>query len=353
MQTLPQSALSIAAATALLWLAGCGSVSPDQANEATERLLTRAAEVTLEAQTSQAAPTAATSDEETASAPEPSPAPPTPSATLAPTPTPNLPPIYARCIIRSRTDMRLEPNSRAALVAQLNAGEVITVYGRTRNRQWVLGWNRDDRFGWVATDSRQIGCSVPVAELKPAEPDVLVKAAATPTPLVLAQAPRTPTAPKPTATLAPSPLEPTFALPDETATPAPLSPTADVLQLEATPAALLPGEVASQSPIIVTVIVTVTAPPATPLPTPTTVYGVVSGLNCTVTPGTPVNIRRGPSRNERLLGSLLPGGAFRAQGRNEDASWLYGTAQNGIIGWMIASGLTCEGDTRDLAIVDR
>ncbi len=352
MQRLSRSALSPIAFIASLWLiTACGSVNPEEANKAAERLLTRAAEATQEAEATQTASRANKPSSAANLVYQPAV---TPTSTpLPPTPTPDLPPIYARCIIRSPTVMRLLPEAQAMPVAELAQGEVITVYGRTRNRQWVLGWNRDARFGWVPSAKAQIGCSVPVVELKPAEPNVLVKAIATPTPLAIAQATATPTftaaqaAQRPLSTFPPL-SKPTSSAPPEVTATLPTPTPLETFPTEAgllTPAAGIPPSQTEPQPS--------PTPTFTPQPTPTTVYGVVVELTCTVTPGTPVNIRRGPSRSERLLGALPAGNTFRAKGRNEDASWLYGTGQNGVTGWMIASGLVCKGDTRDLAIVDR
>jgi uncharacterized protein YraI len=72
-----------------------------------------------------------------------------------------------------------------------------------------------------------------------------------------------------------------------------------------------------------------------------------------VTPGTPVNLRRGPARTERLIGALPEGTNFVAFGRNEDATWLYGATPRRTFGWLIASAVACQGDVGRLPVVDR
>ena len=95
MNTLKRIGRWIAAIGVSLGLTACGSVDPQQANEAAERLLTRAAEVTL---------TANLVAEPSATA---SPMPAASPTLIPPTPTPDLPPIYARCIMRSQADLLL------------------------------------------------------------------------------------------------------------------------------------------------------------------------------------------------------------------------------------------------------
>jgi uncharacterized protein YraI len=80
---------------------------------------------------------------------------------------------------------------------------------------------------------------------------------------------------------------------------------------------------------------------------------VLQQVRCVVTPGTPVNLRRGPARTERLLGTLRAGAPFVVTGRNEAGDWLYGVTARGTIGWLITSAVGCESDANKLPVVDR
>ena len=96
---------------------------------------------------------------------------------------------------------------------------------------------------------------------------------------------------------------------------------------------------------VITVVVTATPPQGTP--------AQVRDLRCTVTPGTPVNLRNGPARTAKLLDTLPASTRFLAQGRNEDATWLYGFTERQMAGWLIASSLECDGNPAELVEVDR
>jgi hypothetical protein len=304
--------------------------------------------------------------------------------------------IYALCIVRAPSQLLIEPSTNAPFTGEVQAREVITAYGRTSDAQWVLGWNKADAYGWVTANA--IGCTVPIPELMPTESNVLRL-----TPIAVAEQNATPadtaatTSPTavPTTALTAAPAD-TVAPPQPTATPLPatststteptatsapvataplptLAPTDTAFPPVATalPAATL-APVAQATPIVivqvVTVVVTVTAAPAQPtmLPTlattqqpatstPTAIptLVVLQELRCVVTPGTPVNLRTGPARTERLLGQLREGAPFVVAGRNEDGSWLYGVTARGTIGWLIASAVSCEDDVNKLPVVDR
>jgi hypothetical protein len=338
---------------AALTLSACANADPERLNRAAQVILTRsAAEGGIAATQAPSDPNA-----------------PRPTFAVV-TATPSL--IYALCLVRDAAPLRVQPDASVAPAAELAAREIITAYGRTADALWVLGWNKDDVYGWVTADV--VGCTVPTAELFPTDPNVLL---AEPGVAVAEQPASTPiAAPEPTATALPTETaapEPTAtALPTETAAP---QPTATLV-----PAAQQPTVIIR----IITVVVTVTAAPAepaamptltqaaqpsptiapttTPQPTdaaaaPTTVSTATASApvdsECVVTPGTPVNLRRGPARTERLLGSLPEGTAFIAFGRNEDATWLYGATPRRTFGWLIASAVACLGELARLPVVDR
>lgn len=260
---------------------------------------------------------------------------PDPTATPGPSPTPIPPVVYARCIVRAenQANMYLEPGDLTPITAQLANREIITAYGRTADANWVLGWNAASTTGWVSAQS--IGCTVPVQELRPTEAKVLL----TPIPGATQAA----TA-KPAETAGPS--QPA------TETPAAQSPatapSAAVVSPIATPTEAAPaiepsGTVTSTSELTATVETT----PTTGAPTV-----AVAEIKCVVTPGAPVNLRRGPGRTFRSLGTLRPGSEFNASGRNQDGDWLFGTTARGTEGWLIASSVKCEGDVASLPATD-
>ena len=76
-------------------------------------------------------------------------------------------------------------------------------------------------------------------------------------------------------------------------------------------------------------------------------------MACSVTPGTPVNFRRGPSRTDPLIATLRAGTPFTAQGCTEDGAWLFGTGPRNATGWLIASSVQCATDVLRLPVVDR
>lgn len=364
---------------AALTLSACAEADPEQMNRAAQAILTRSAEQGM------VSPTRPTADP---NAPQP---------TLGVvTATPSL--IYALCIVREAAELHPQPNAAIAPVAELAAREIITAYGRTADVQWVLAWNKDRTSGWVTAGL--VGCTVPTAELFPTAPDALaaqpaaVAAAPTdvPTPVPPTAAPTEVPTQAAAPTDVPTPVPPADA-PTQAAAPtdvpAPVLPTETPAVADAptetatTPPAEAPTQAAAPTPIIiiqiVTVVVTVTAAPAepavaatlappapTPIPSPTfapTTTPVTPeptaapatpiDSECVVTPGTPVNLRRGPSRTERLLGALPEGATFVAFGRNEDATWLYGATARRTFGWLIASAVACQSDVQALPVVDR
>jgi hypothetical protein len=374
---------SVCALALVIVLSACNT-SQEQLNRVAQVVLTRSAEPTPGAGAGAPAATAAL------------------AAPVAPTRDPNAGPvtatpslIYALCLVQAAAQLRIQPDVAANSAASIQAGDVITAYGRTADAAWILGWNKNDNRGWVTASA--LGCTVPMAELMPAEPNVLrltpvavVAEAVTPTALAPASTSIPPTSlPESTATQQPA---------TPTATPVPAMATATTAAME-TPAQAATTSSVSAAPVasaktatpiviiqIVTVVVTVTAAPAeatstpaliaTPTPVPTaraatmtltpapkptlatlsttpTALFVLRQARCVVTPGTPVNLRVGPARTERLLGTLREGAPFVVTGRNEGADWLYGVTARGTLGWLIASAITCEDDAGKLPVVDR
>lgn len=333
------SRLLIAGGVAVLLTAGC-NVDPQQASQAAERVMTVAAQITPQAvETAIAvASTNVAPADDTIAAP----------ATAAAAPL-----VYARCITRVEMALSQLPQEGATEVAQLGSRSIITAFGRTTDATWVLGWNAGELRGWLP--ARDIGCTAPVEDLRVTDAGVLL----TPTAVVVAQV-----LPEATAeTTAEATLEATLEVtaettempavtraPTFTATPR-LTQTAAAtrtpLPTDAPPptqAPTLPAStptVAPTSPVrIVTVVVT---------PTP----AQMRDLRCEVTPGTPVNLRNGPARDADLLDTLPAGTRFLAQGRNENAGWIYGFTERQMAGWLIASSVECDGDPAQLVEVDR
>lgn len=343
--------LVLSLSVAALVLSACAAQNGSQANRAVERLLTVVASAT---------PKAEDATVETPAAAVPG----TPTVTLEPTPTPDPPPIFARCITRAALTMHLEPMDDAPVLANLALREVFTVYGRTLNTQWVVGWNASQVYGWVRTQN--IGCSVPIVELKPMSARLLVEVA--PTPEAVAQAP---TQPSPTETPVPTatPIPPT-STPTPVPTPQPEvtpTPTAQPLAGAITPIPLpiIPGapvplitvEVPiGPTPLVLVLAVTVVNPEVLQTPTPASTLVVPTPtqapveLQCRVTSTTAVNIRRQPSRDAERVGVLLTSGEWVARGRNADTSWVFGTSREGVTGWVIASALSCQDAVESLPI---
>jgi hypothetical protein len=270
---------------------------------------------------------------------EATPGTPNPTSTPGPSPTPIPPVVYARCIVRTENEanMYLEPDDLTPITAQLANREIITAYGRTADAGWVLGWNAASTTGWVAAQT--IGCTVPIEELRPTEPKILL----TPIPGATQAAATQPTQPT-------QPAEPAETA--ETAgppSPATETPSAAVVSPIATPEEAR-SEVEPSATLTPTAEVTSTVET-----TPTTAVGTVAvaEIKCVVTPGAPVNVRTGPSRTFRSLGTLRPGSAFNASGRNQDADWLFGATARGTEGWLIASSVKCEGDAANLPVAEQ
>ncbi|MCS7087789.1 MAG: SH3 domain-containing protein [Thermoflexales bacterium] len=269
--------------------------------------------------------------------------------------------------------MHLEPRSEAEVVATLQAREVFTVYGRTRNAKWIVGWNKERDYGWVTTEN--VGCSVPIVELKPTDPQLLTRATATP--IVVAQA----SLPTPASTqAAPSP---TAAAPTNLITPTPfpspvLSPTAvethDSISPAQTPAATAIPEptVGGYMPVVrialrpnepLTLQVEIEATPylltlllapqpvldVTPLPTPKAGADNQRLLTCRVTAASNVNVRTAPSRESQRVTALSPNAVVQAIARSKDGRWLLIRLRDAV-GWVIAEALTCEGETSQLPV---
>ena len=333
---------------AALILAACASGrGANLSSEATSRILTAVA--TRATATQAAVPSAAvplaSSPTEAAS--------PTPAE---PTATPLPPMVFARCIVRAELPMRLEPADAARVTASLQSRDIVTAYGRTTNGQWILIWNREVAFGWIPTGA--LGCSAPVEDLRPTEPDVLLTPrptvtlpalvagakTATPTPAaVAAAATETPTpvatqTPEPTVTEAP----PTVALTD---TPIPTT-TEQAVVATATAAPPAPAPEATAPAVVMP-----TPETASPAPTIAATESPAEPLACVVAIDRALNLRAGPDRAARLLGQLRPGAKFNAVGRNADTTWLYGATARGSFAWAIASALQCEGDPGGLAVV--
>lgn len=307
---------------AALILAACASGrGANLSSEATSRILTAVA--TRATATQAAVPSAAvplaSSPTEAAS--------PTPAE---PTATPLPPMVFARCIVRAELPMRLEPADAARVTASLQSRDIVTAYGRTTNGQWILIWNREVAFGWIPTGA--LGCSAPVEDLRPTEPDVLLTPRPTVTlPALVAGAKTatpTPAAVAAAATQTPTPVA--TQTPEPTVTEAPPAPAPEATA----PATVMPTpETASSAPTIAA-----TESPAEP-------------LACVVAIDRALNLRAGPDRAARLLGQLRPGAKFSAVGRNADATWLYGATARGSFAWAIAAALQCEGDPGGLAVV--
>ncbi len=307
---------------AALILAACASGrGANLSSEATSRILTAVA--TRATATQAAVPSAAvplaSSPTEAAS--------PTPAE---PTATPLPPMVFARCIVRAELPMRLEPADVARVTASLQSRDIVTAYGRTTNGQWILIWNREVAFGWIPTGA--LGCSAPVEDLRPTEPDVLLTPRPTVTlPALVAGAKTatpTPAAVAAAATQTPTPVA--TQTPEPTVTEAPPAPAPEATA----PATVMPTpETASSAPTIAA-----TESPAEP-------------LACVVAIDRALNLRAGPDRAARLLGQLRPGAKFNAVGRNADTTWLYGATARGSFAWAIASALQCEGDLGGLAVV--
>jgi hypothetical protein len=362
--------LALASATALITTA-C-SVDPEQASQAAERVMTVAAQITPGAVETVIASS--------------------PLGTAMPAAPAEAPLVYARCITRGETALLETPEQGATEMVTLNSRTIITAYGRTPDGAWVLGWNADDVNGWLPASI--IGCTAPVEDLRATAAGLLL----TPTAVVAALSTEEVT---PEATLEPagvftnevtltpeSTLETTAtASPEATATELPIAtetaqptemplPATETSEPAAFPTATervtrtpaptrmastataLPATTNPAAPArVITVVVTATPPRSTvlvPLPEDRgSGESQVRDLRCIVTPGTPVNLRGGPARTERLLGTLPAGTRFLAQGRNEDASWLYGFTERQMPGWLIASSVECDGNATQLVEVDR
>jgi hypothetical protein len=337
----------LALAGAVAFATTACSVNPEQANEAAQRVMTVAAQITPGA-----LETTVASSPLSAAAP---------AATAAPAL------VYARCITRGEVTLRALPEEDAAEVAPLGSRSIITAFGRTADQAWVLVWDASEARGWLPATI--IGCTAPVEELVATNAGLLL----TPAAEAVAEAPAaTPDAP---------PTQPSLALTRtvDVATTAPQA-TAEATQAAgaatsetATPVATettLPADTpvpatATRAPATVPAMPARTATPAAaatlaPAQVITVVVtatpagqATVRDLRCEVTPGTPVNLRSGPARAERLLITLPAGTRFLAQGRNEDASWLYGFTERQQPGWLIASSVECDGEPAQLVEVDR
>jgi hypothetical protein len=352
----------------MLLVSACGAADAERMNQAAEVILTQSANVTVES-----ASVGGASATETPRPPG-----------MVVTATPSL--VYARCLTREAATMHVQPDASTALVIALAARDIFTAYGRTQDAAWILGWRNAEAYGW--TPATNVGCTIPIPELMPTDPRVLLTPVAvaqvdTPTAPAMGSAAETPTpvpSPAPLTDTPPPPTESPTTVPTETATDTAIdtaTATPVVLTTE-TAITVLPS---TSTPVVqiqvVTVVVTVTVPvyievtaaptalatptaiaPATSAVTPTTAPVAVAtqtdrGLACEVTPGTPVNFRLGPSRTDRLIGTLRPGTQFLALGRNDDGSWLYGEGPRSTSGWLIASSVQCNGDAAALPLVDR
>ena len=381
------------AGVAAIMLGACSSTDTDRASKAAEVILTS---TSGDASTAAETPTGTSAESASATAQ-------TPQSTHAiVTATPSL--FFARCLAHEATQMHREPSADAVVVVDIKARDIFTAYGRTLDAKWVLGWVGAQDFGW--TDASNVGCTAPITELKPAEPNALlltpvatavaIAQAETPTPPASATAaiatqtltPVAPTAaptvvpttvdtmtasPAPSETSAPEPSVTTTPIPPTTVPPTAVPPTLVSVSTStpAIPAATLPA--AQPEVRVITIVVTVlvtpspavvpteaptpTSPPATAMPATTQAASAtevaVTALSCEVTPGTPVNFRRGPSRLAKQIGVLRQGTPFIAQGRIEDGSWLFGVGPRNTPGWLIVTAVQCSGDVTQLPVVDR
>lgn len=339
---------------ASLFLAACaagGGAGPS--NETAGRILTAVATRATATQPATETRTVASSTTASPTAP----ASPTPAE---PTATPLPPMVFARCIVRAESPMRREPVEAAQVTAPLQSSDIVTAYGRTADGQWIVVWNREITFGWIP--SGILGCSAPLEDLRPTEPDVLLTpqptvarpepmaGAATATPVSVAA--MTTGTPVPAATSAPGPTA--TALPATgTAVPVETPPAATETSTPAPTATELPA-IATATPVVATqeatatAAITLTLEPATP----TVTVAATEPLTCVVAINRALNLRAGPDRTTRLLGQLRPGTKFSATGRNTDATWLYGATARGDFGWVIASAVRCDGDTGGLPVVN-
>jgi len=445
-------------------LSACSAIDTERANKAASVILTQSANVTPGADASAGSTSSAKTTGTPAAANTTNTAP-----DVVVTATPSL--FYTRCLVRQATAMRLEPDDGAIAVISLARTISFTVYGRTLDAAWVLGFKDERTFGWVS--AANIACLTPIRELMPAEPNAILLtataavavaqvvsatdstplvdttpvspvepagAAKTTTPLApsaqtatdaptglptmastRASAPtRTPLRPlvktatevptelpteapteAPTGALtettAATPTKTSLGTPTEASTQAPTeSPTEVSTQAPtATPKApIRPTQTAPETPAmdstpvseeqvitqVVTVVVRVTVTPRpTPKPLPPTATSTLvltaspqslgtateatasatpilmttREMACAVTPGTPVNFRRGPRRTDPLIATLRAGTPFTAQGRTEDGTWVWGIGPRNATGWLIASSLECASDVMRLPVVDR
>lgn len=319
-----------------LLLVGCAAGRIQPSNETTSRILTA---IATRATATQQATTAndATGEPTTTNAAPLDTASPTPAE---PTATPQPPMIFARCIMRAETSMRREPEDAALVTASLQPSDIVTAYGRTGDSRWILAWNREITFGWIP--SGDLGCSAPLEDLRPTEPDVLLtpRPTATPAEPMAGAATATPTSVTATAET-PTPTETPTPEPTPTATPkvTPMA-TATATELPTTPT------------LEATMVITPTIEPATPTATIAATEVPTESLACVVAITQALNLRAGPDRTTRWLGQIRPGASFSATGRNADATWLYGATARGDLAWVIASALRCEGDPTSLPVVN-
>jgi hypothetical protein len=341
------------AGVAALVSAGC-NVNPQQASEAAQRVMTVAAQITPGAVETVIASS--------------------PLGTAAPVAPAQAPLVYARCITRGETALLQSPGEGAMELAALASRSIITAFGRTADATWVLGWDASDVRGWLP--AAIIGCTAPVQDLRATDAGFLL------TPTVAATQP--PTSESTTeataeATLPASVLTDTATVtaettPEMTATEAAAQPATEAATQAPTETPLPPATTASatETPLPATATRAPTVlPTGTPAPTATAVSATaaaparvitvvvtatpaqVRDLRCIVTPGTPVNLRSGPARADSLLATLPAGTRFLAQGRNADATWLYGFTEFQMPGWLIASSVECDGNPAQLVEVDR
>lgn len=339
------SRLLIAAGVAALFTTAC-NVDPQQASQAAERVMTVAAQITPDAVETVMASSAQN----------------TPAAIVQA----EAPLIYARCITRGETALTQLPEDGATETAPLGSRSIITAFGRTADAKWVLGWNADDMRGWLPASI--IGCTAPVEELRATDAGVLltpvavakVTTEATTEAVVETTAEMTAEATPPATVMinivtatSEATLESTSTdAPAATVTEAPI-PTATALPTDVP----IPTAAPTRTALPTTTSLAATTTPASPARVVTVVVTATSAqvrdLRCTVTPGTPVNLRNGPARAAKLLDTLQPGTRFLAQGRNEDATWIYGFTERQVPGWLIASSVECDGNLAQLVEVDR
>jgi len=72
----------------------------------------------------------------------------------------------------------------------------------------------------------------------------------------------------------------------------------------------------------------------------------------TVTAGSTINVRSGPSTSDAVVTSLGAGETVPTDGRNDDSTWLHVRFDDGTMGWVFAELVSVDGDTSMLPVTD-